>query len=278
MYSRSSRVSRYLNTVAATCLILSIAGCGHIDTAGVDVRPTRHSLAEKEPPQSTTMSGAPAPSTAQPKDKQEPEAQGSMDGSALPTVLHPDNSEVALTPPGAVLRFGEEATVVTSDSEGRFLVWRITAHDAVPIPHERVELLNPARAESVRQFSCFAYDITFLGTDIPTPPDPLVLYGVADTVHTSVPVPTVVPTNRQGDVSQRVVGGADNACGIPESDRIPATANLLEVGRSYARGAVEAFPADEQPRESDRGALYLFDKGVLEASGSSTSPAPIRWN
>lgn len=270
------RTSLFLSLEVA--ILLSIVGCGKVGTVEPAVRPTLQSLSEKSLPLSSSKSAESGRTNEREGDSStstEPEQLPSS--TFLPTFLYPNGSEVALTPPGTVLPFGKPATVATADSEGRLLVWTITAHDAVSVPRENVALVSPERANDVSRFSCYAYDLTFLGAVVRDPQDPLILIGVSDTANTAVPTPTLTPANRDGDISKHVVGGADNACGIPDITRVPTTASLLEVGYPYAGGAVEAIAREKQPDEADNGAIYQFDKEFSGVSGKSAPPEPIRW-
>lgn len=261
-----------LTALAAAALIFASAACGNVETQGFRPQPTKQTLTDKtseltpldgeeeESATVTTTSGSPAPQIP------------------LPPFLYPNGFEVAMTPPGTVLPFGQPATVATSDSEGRLLVWQIIAHDAVFIPREQVALLTPERAVDVSHFSCYAYDISFLGAVTRYTNDPLVLNGFPDTENTAVVPPKMIPANHNGAITKRLVGGTDNACGIPQDNRLPTTESLLETNHPYARGAVSAVDLEARPEGSATSVNYYFDDGIPGVAEAPAEPAPIRWN
>lgn len=195
----------------------------------------------------------------------------------LPVFLYPNGFEVALTPPGAVLRFGEPATVATADTEGRLLVWSVIAHDSVFISHENVALIDPKKAINVDHYRCFAYDITFLGAVSRVTGDPLVLNGIPDLDYTAVTAPEIIPSTFDGSIARHVEGGVDRACGIPEDNRLPTTEGLLETNYPYARGTLGAVDVATAPEHTVAGVSYHFDEGIPGVADAPVQPAPIRW-
>lgn len=271
-------IARSLGTVGlALAVVLSTTACGEVETEGFRPKPSTLALTKKTEPDEVEDFDALSESE-EPSDAPQIEQSPPPPVVPLPTFLYPNGFEVALTAPGTVIPFGEPATVATSDTEGRLLVWSIVAHDGVFVPRENVELLEPERAVNVSHFFCYAYDITFLGAVSKPIYDPMVLKGVPDVVNTAVTPPTMVPANFDGAVAKSLVGGADNACGIPDISKLPTTESMLEVGYPYARGAVGVVDTGAAPEDTASSVSYEFDEGIPGVTEAPLKPAPIRWN
>ena len=259
-------------TLAIISITTVTTACGKVDTTGLATKPSKQALTEKNFA-NTTANQAPDDQAAETHRSTAPQQSSEIPS---PIKLFPDGSKVALTPPGSVLPFGKPATVATTNSDGRLLVWKVVVHDGVFIPRKKIKLLTPIHAENKTHFFCYAYDITFLGTSLRDVPDPLVLNGVPDTVNTAVAAPTMIPINQNGDLARRLVGGEDNACGIPDSTKLPTTESLLKVGYAYARGSVGAVTNGDQSDKSAAGISYHFDKQTSGVDKVS-SAEPIQW-
>ncbi|AIG06941.1 hypothetical protein CPTB_00421 [Corynebacterium pseudotuberculosis] len=188
--------------------------------------------------------------------------------------LYPNDKEVKITPLGTTLKFGETANVVTEDSEGRYLVWAVTAHDGVPLPLEKVSLLNTNESNEVSHFMCYAYDVEFLGAVSKGSDDPLALSGLADAEHAAVIAPTLVPATASGDNALHLNGGADKACGIPDSSRIPTSESLLKVNRVYARGNIGVITKNQDSANNKHAQSVRFD---WDQSGEKSRDS-LYWN
>lgn len=252
-------------------ILLMSAACAGIETEGFSPIPTTKSLPEKtkESAELDDISRDPG-STDENED-----SEGLTE--ELPEFLYPDGTKVALTAPGTVLRFGESATVATSDSEGRLLIWKINAHDGVRIPAGRIKLLEPEKATNISHFNCYAYDIEFLGAVSKYREDPMVIHGLPDINNTAVTPPKMIASSRDDKASRRLVGGSDNACGIPLNSRLPTKQSSLVRNFSYARGTVGAVEHGSETAESSHAVSFYFDEEAPPVPEGRKKPEPIIW-
>lgn len=196
----------------------------------------------------------------------------------LPTVVNLDGHDLQLTPPGTRLAFGAPATVTSIDSEGRMLLWSVTPYNEAPLPPEEVELLDPATATNVAHYTCYTFDIEFLGVVPAYTNHPLVLNGFADTVLTPVAAPDITLGNSDGSSEVRkVLGGTDNSCGIPEASRLPTNESNLAIGVTYTRGLIGVIDQNIRPEQHPSSVIYRFDYKIPGVADSPTPPAPIMW-
>ena len=256
--------------VLGVSILLTNAACAGVETEGFSPMPTKQSLPEKSEESRKPGDGIEEDSTDENED-----SEGLTE--ELPEFLYPDGTKVALTAPGTVLRFGESATVATSDSEGRLLIWKINAHDGVRIPAGRIELLEPEKATNISHFNCYAYDIAFLGAVSKYTEDPMVIHGLPDINNAAVTPPKMIASSRDGKASRRLVGGSDNACGIPLNSRLPTKQSSLVRNFSYARGTVGAVEHGSETAESSHTVSFYFDEEVPTVPEGRKKPTPIIW-
>ncbi|ARU47072.2 hypothetical protein [Corynebacterium silvaticum] len=248
-----------LKLSAVATLTMLIAACGADERAGFHPHPSN----KDKPKLEKKVTAHSHNDMVSKKDLPEPNKanteQPSEELSEQTVLLYPNGKEVKMTPLGAKLKFGEPAHVVTEDTEGRYLVWAVTAHDGVRLPSERVSLLNASETDEVSHFMCYAYDVEFLGAIPKGSDDPLALSGLADAEHTAVTAPTLMPATGSGDNALHLNGGADNACGIPASNRIPTSESQLKVNHVYARGSIGVFPKNQDSEDNKQAQSVRFD-------------------
>lgn len=197
---------------------------------------------------------------------------------ALPVVVNLDGQDLHITPPGTRLTFGTPATVASIDSEGRMLLWSVTPYNEAPLSPEEVELLDPGSAVNVAHYTCYTFDIEFLGVVPAYTNHPLILNGFADTVLTPVTAPDITLGNSDGSAEVRkVLGGTDNSCGIPEASRLPANESNLNLGVTYTRGLIGVIDQNIRPEQHPSSVIYRFDHKIPGVASSPTPPAPIVW-
>ena len=195
----------------------------------------------------------------------------------IPEVLYPNGVEARLTPPGTELRFGEPAIVASADAEGRLLVWSVTPYQGIDLAPEQVALAPAAAAEGNKEYVCFAYDIAYLGAVAKTPGRDDVVPGVGDISGAAVVPPELVPGTTEGETTTRLVGGADDACGIPPASRVPVALAGLTANYPYARAAVAAVKPGSDAAARPVTLMYLFDHGLPGVADAGNTVEPIIW-
>lgn len=247
-----TRLKTATAAVTAAALLSTLVACGNNDDPG-GFRP--------HPPKSSTLSGpdaAAGSTTPGPAPDSPPAGEPRVPEPVAPTpaFLYPNGREVTLTAPGTTLRFGDPATLATTDQEGRYLVWSVTVHDSVVRSTDQVPLVDPAEGAGVDHYLCYAYDITFLGAVPRYTDDPTVLTGIPDTERASTAAPEILPVTADGSDAHRVAGGTDEGCGIPPDNRLPAVEGALDVDHAYARGVLGQVGVDAAAEGTATGVRY----------------------
>lgn len=248
--TRSPRGGGIFHFALSLAFILTLSACSGSGEGQFRPHPPRTATSELTKPQEQKES--PSETDALQSETVAPPTEANPD----PTFLYPNGQEVTLTPPGTVLNFGETATISTTDTEGRFLVWGVSMHDQVVVPAEDVTLVDPDQYEGTTSFACFAYDITFIGAVSRSTADPMVLSGIPDIAHAAVAAPVFLPGNTDHRTTTHVEGGVDNACGIPETSRLPTNEAELATNFPYARGTLGVI---RDGNESDNPATVIHE-------------------
>lgn len=263
---RIHRGSRALLAGVFCCSLGLMSGCDSPDHNRFQPHPPRERPGNNKAGETTTNTAITDNSVA------------AVPTGSLPTVVNLDGQEHQLTPPGARLTFGEPATVASIDSEGRMLLWTVTPYNEAPLPPEEVELLDPATATNVAHYTCYTFDIEFLGVVPAHTNHPLILNGFADTVLTPVAAPNITLGNSDGSADVRkVLGGTDNSCGIPKASRLPTNESNLALGVTYTRGLIGVIDQNIRPEQHPSSVIYRFDYKIPGVADSPTPPAPIMW-
>lgn len=265
-----------LSAITAVAVGLSAASCsGEVNTEPLDPRDGKESL----------KSVGDKSGEAQAEEDPDGNEDGSGDGNEqsnetaaeIPKVLYPNGVETRLTPPGTELPFGEPAVVASSDAEGRLLVWSVTPYEGIDLSPEQVVLAPAASAEGDREYVCFAYDIAYLGAVAGASGRDDVVPGAVDGSGAAVVPPELVPGTDEGAATTRLVGGADDACGVPPASRLPVDQANLVLSYPYARAAVAAVKPGSKDAARPETLIYSFDYRIPGVADAGGGVEPIIW-
>lgn len=257
-----TRLKTATAAVTSVALLSTLVACRSDDDPG-GFRP--------HPPKSSTPAGPDAAGSTSsgptPDSPPSGEPRAPEPVAPPPAFLYPNGREVTLTAPGTSLRFGDPATLATTDQEGRYLVWSVIVHDSVVRSPDQVLLVDPAEGAGTDHYLCYAYDITFLGAVPRYTDDPTVLTVIPDTERASTAAPEILPATADGADAHRVAGGTDEGCGIPPDNRLPAVEGALDVDHAYARGVLGPVGVDAAAEGTATGVRY-------DAGGGK----PVTWS
>ncbi|AHW63034.1 Putative secreted protein [Corynebacterium glyciniphilum AJ 3170] len=295
---RLARLRRILATLSVAAVTMTLAACADGLAEHFRPHPPSDTVIADDPGYAETPEDRRPPRALRPdrreKDRQdalgessEPGEPGRLSGEApepdtppvqeIPATLRPDGREVQMTGAGITLAFGETATVATSTDDGRLLIWNVTVYDKVVRSPAQVPLTTPTDGDGVDHYVCYAYDVTYLGVDTPVSPDTPALRGIPDTTRAPVPAPRMTPVAPDGSDAIHVLGGEDDGCGIPVTNRVPVSEGALVRDHAYARGSIGAVMAetgdapDGTSTAPPTGVRFDYD------SHGPALPASIRW-
>lgn len=264
-----------MSTVTVAAVAVTASACGNgVNTEPLNPAAGKESLTRGGKPSGETHA-EPRPDGGGDKTGEQP-AEKKQDGP-VPEVLHPNGMETKLTPPGTEYRFGASAIVASVDAEGRILVWSVTPHGKKPADAAQVTLAPTASGDSPREYVCFPYDISYLGVVANHSGHNEIVPGVGHGSELATVPPLLVPANGKGDPTQRLVGGADDLCGIPQEQRLPVAQENLREGQQYSGASVAVVNAGAQRDALPTTLFYAFDYGIPGVVDAAGDVDPIFW-
>ncbi|MFI5504658.1 hypothetical protein ACFLIN_04770 [Corynebacterium kutscheri] len=187
---------------------------------------------------------------------------------AQPEPITINGRQIQPTTPGAKLRFGKKAIIVTENLTDRFFAWSVTVNNGARVEPDALMVNETEDSEYIDHYQCTTYNMIFLGAFSFNDDDFLMVSGPEDKTHSAVPAPSFTSVTAMGEEADIVSGNIESVCGIDEHDRIPALESDLHVGVTY-RGALLSVVYQEITEEEMPAAIYYeYDDETLP---------PIQW-
>lgn len=192
-------------TVGVTLAALALVACGSDDKASDNKSADR-----------SNESSESASNSASSSDNEAVEVPGAPAGFTA-------------TPANTRLKFGEEANVVTRNSQDENQFWTLKVTGLREIPKE--DFPDITDDPDLKSFACLDYEMVYQGSvDLQDP----------EALHTAT-APTLTVTGEGGGMANSFYGGGDEqVCGPHESEAAPDDLRKLEEGKTY-KGSELAF-------------------------------------